>query len=124
MGYLKYKFYCTHNAVTTEVNPLGFINNCSFVYERQKDTIFFQRKLRGKLLFCNKNGTNDYTYFKAIEDADNQCDVISFEIKRSCDNGVTYSSYWTGSFGTIDGDWDLDKCTFSVEPLTEGYFEF
>jgi hypothetical protein len=113
-----YKFYATHNSVTTELNPLGF-RKCKFSWEKKED-IFFRKKLTGKIIFGNDPfKTNDYTFFKTIEDGANKCLKISFEIKRSCDKGLTYSTYWNGYFGVNDGKFDLDRCLFEVEPQVE-----
>ncbi len=119
---IKYRHYITHSSVQTEVFPLNFKENCTLDWEDQDTEIFKRKVLKGSLNFGNRpeEGVSDYTYFKAINDDNTQrCDELSYELQRSCDNGATYTTFWNGYFVVTDGEFDLDRCRFSVEPLPD-----
>jgi hypothetical protein len=122
MNVIKYKYYITYtyisNTNTVEVHPIG-VDGLSINYRGNDGQIFKRRELSGKLTFIDqpKQGWSDYTLFRNIDASIyDKCTEIKIEIKRSCDNGVTYQdNFWNGYFSTTDGTFDLDKCTFSVE---------
>lgn len=117
------KFTAIHNTISKEVFPID-TDKLSLDKETEDEQIFFRKKLNGKLLFINdvKNSIDDYDYFYAIESNTNtQCDEITLEIEISCD-GVTFVPFWQGYFSTNEGEFDLNNCTFSVEPkIDDGY---
>lgn len=119
----QYRFFATFNSVQTEVFPLGF-NGCKYAYEKKDGTIFFTRKVAGKLVFSNipAEGITDYNYFLAIESSVSRCSLIQLEIQKSCDRGVTWATDWSGEFGTADGYWDKDKCRFEITPNDTGKY--
>lgn len=110
----KYKFYITHNAVTTEVFPLYD----KIKYAWKKDVIRFRKECKTDFTFINnpKKLIYDFNTILAIENGSLRCDIINFEIKISCDKGATYTSHWLGSFSINDGRFDLNKCTYKVNP--------
>lgn len=110
-----FRFYITRNSVVTEVFPLG---DWKFIFDKGKDQAFFRHKISGKFVFSDRpnESVTDYTYFKNIEDTAH-CEVLDLLVTRIC-NG-TASNYFRGTFGTVDGEWDLDRCTFEVEPLPQ-----
>lgn len=123
-----YRFYVTtfNPAATIEVFPLNFLAS-TIVWERESGHVFYRKKFNGKLLFgtdstaiddsgAEVNRMDDYDLFWFIESLD-PCFTIDFEIKRTV-SGVE-ASYWTGTFSTSEGTFDLDKCTFEVTPLID-----
>lgn len=109
-----YKFYITHNSITTEVYPL--YDKLKFSWK--KDGVRFRKECKTDFKFINnpKLSITDYTTLLAIENEVLRCNIIDFEITRTCDRGTTYSSYWTGSFSINDGKFNLDQCTYNVTP--------
>lgn len=92
-----------------------------FTHEKQDDDkVFYERKLKAKLEFCNipKNGITDYDYFYSYEsNSFLRCKEFKMQIYKLC-NGE-YNLDWQGKFSLNDGDWDSDQCTFSVKPLPD-----
>lgn len=111
----KYKFYITHNAVTTEVFPLYD----KIKYTWKKDAVRYRKECKTDFTFINnqKNGISDFTTILDIENGALRCEIIDFEIKVSCDNGANYATDFTGSFSVNDGKFDLDKCTYKFNVL-------
>ncbi len=107
-----YKFYIIHNSITTEVFPL--YSGLKFSYK--KDGFRYSKECKTEFTFQNKpkESTTDFTTILAIENGLLRCETIDFEIKRTCDNGVTYDTYWVGSFSVNDGEFNLDQCTFKT----------
>jgi len=120
-----WKFYITKAAAgrvnyVFEVFPKNF-NNCNFITEKESEQIFYRKKLNGKLTFINDEANNiyDFNTFLNIDtgaDSYGRCCDLYLEIKH-LNNGV-FESYWTGLFATNDGEFDLDRCEFSVNPKT------
>lgn len=116
-----YKYYITHNSVTTEVHPSGFIDS-DIVEERYEGQFFTRKNLNGQLIFNNVNvytpgatPTADYTLLKAIEDGANRCLEAVINIQESCDDGATYHDFWSGYFNVNDGEWNLDRCSVTFK---------
>jgi hypothetical protein len=118
-----YRTYLTHNGNEVEVHPYGFDGH-SIDGRREADGVFIRRYFSGKLILTNvkKKGYFDYDWIKEIEDGTENCLEISVRIERSCDVGATYSVWWEGYFTTSDGEFDLDKCMFSVEPKPDDIY--
>lgn len=116
-----YKFYITDGTGTTEVFPLGF-NNCKFVWEKNKNIAHIKIKFSGKLKFINnaKQSIADFDYFYTKDQGDTRCEEMVFTIKRQC-NGGSYENFWIGVFEVVEGDMDIDSCTFSVTPRLKEY---
>lgn len=120
MNIIKYKYYITYSYISTnatiEVFPLG-VDKLKINYKGDSGRIFKRRELDGKLIFRDQPliPSTDYTLFKNIDESIyDKCSEIKFEIQRSCDNGTTYQSFWDGYFSVTDGEFNLDKCIFSV----------
>lgn len=115
-----YRFYVTQGIVVTEVFPLG---EWKFIFDKGKDQVFFRHKLSGKLVFTNRptESVTDYTYFKNIEDTA-KCDILEFLVTQTCSGTTTAIDYFKGTFGTVDGEWDLDRCIFEVEPIPKDLY--
>jgi hypothetical protein len=116
----KYRYYITYNSVQTEVFPL-FVDSPKIVFDNPGDQIALLKKFDCKLQFVNKpaEGITDYDYFKNIEDTD-KCAVLELDVQQRC--GSVYASIGTAEFGTVDGEWDLDNCTFTIEPKPSGVY--
>lgn len=122
MNIIKYRYYITYSYVSTtatiEVFPLG-VDKLSIKYTGEEGQIFKRRELNGNLVFIDQPliPSLDYSLFKLIDSSiDDKCTEIKFEIKRSCDNGLTYEDdFWNGYFSTTDGEFNLDKCIFTVD---------
>lgn len=104
----------------TEVFPIGF-EGLKLNHVREEGHIFFRRVLDGDLIFTNRTEIvndietqiTDYTTFLTIEET-NRCQLYEYKIEQEC-NGI-FSEYWLGTFGTVDGKFDLDKCIFTMTP--------
>lgn len=114
----KYRYYITYNAVTTEVFPI-FPDKPVISYTNPGDQIALLKKIDTKMVFINNDNADDYTYFKNIEDTD-RCALLELDVHQKC-AGV-YTSVATGEFGTVDGEWDIDNCTFTIEPKPSGIY--
>lgn len=120
---IKYRHYITHLGIETEVFPLSFRDSCTLDWEDDDKEIFKRKVLKGKLKFSNIKSITDYTYFKSINDDPLQrCDELSYRLDRSCDNGASYITFWNGYFVTTDGEFDIDRCVFTVEPLPDDIY--
>lgn len=119
----QYRYFITDQSTSArrQVYPLGRLR---YKYEKNSGNIFFQRKLDTKFVFVNipEDGTYDFDYFYDIETSTEKCRTMAFEIQKSCDRGLTWSIDWSGTFGTSDGEWDLDKCRFEVTPIVSGNY--
>lgn len=119
----KYRHYVRELPVVgdyTEVFPLGF-QDIKLNHVREEGLIFFRRVIEGDLIFSNRTETvkdivtviSDYTFFNTIENT-NRCQLYEYKIEQECEN--EYTPFWYGTFGTIDGRFDLDRCTFTMTP--------
>lgn len=116
----KYKYIVTYNSVDTEVFPC-FDGEPLIKYESKGDEIALLKKFDAKLIFKNQPtlGITDYDYFLGIETND-KCALLQLDVQQLC--AGTYTSVITAEFGVVDGDWDKDNCTFSVEPNPNGLY--
>lgn len=70
-----------------------------------------RRKLNSDIVFSGA----DFDYFRSIErDATRRCEELTIRRQWRC-NGV-WKTIWTGTFSTGSGEWDFDKCEFTVRP--------
>lgn len=107
----------------TEVFPLGF-EGLKLNHVREDGTVYFRRVLDGDLIFTNRRDiindvvTNiqDYALFLDIETT-NRCQLYEYKIDIECDNEFT--PFWYGTFGTIDGEFDLDQCIYKMTPVVK-----
>jgi len=126
-----YRHYVTYpvGSVTYEVFPLNF-NKTSIVSELEKGHVFYRNKFSGKLIFgsdskvfddsdVEQNRMDDWSLFWATEQAA-PCARIDYEITREVGGVVT--TYWEGYFSTSEGEFDLDKCLFSVVPIVDDIY--
>lgn len=106
---MTYTFFITDSTSTeTEVHPLNWLE-CSLVWEKEKDEVFYRQKFEGTLTFGGKKLCPDYNLLYAYEVAD-YCQSLYLTIYK--DGAV----YWEGSFTTGQGEWDHDAKTFTVTP--------
>jgi hypothetical protein len=127
-----YRFYLNtfpSSSVIYEVFPLNFLST-SLVDQPEGDQVFYRRKFNGSLLFGTNdkvydslglphNRSDDFSLLWAVESID-PCEKLYFTITKSY--GTTTDIYWEGSFSTSDGEFDIDRCTFEVTPITEDDF--
>jgi len=114
-----YKFYLTISSSRIEVHPLNF-NNTTLIDEQEKDQIYYRRKFNGTLQFIG----DDFELLHITELA-YPCQNILFEIEQKDSGADTYHYYWDGLFSTVDGKFDLDRCTFDVTPHpNDNYVQF
>lgn len=95
---------------TREVFPVG-----PNTWTRERDLaagqIFFRRKLSKALLFKG----DDYTYFRGLEKrSSRRCTELFIRREWLC--GTGWKVFWTGTFSTGAGSFDLDLCQFTVKP--------
>jgi hypothetical protein len=106
---MTYTFYITDSStVSTEVHPLNWLD-CSLVWEKEDDEVFYRQKFEGSLTFGGKKLCADYDLFYAYETAD-PCQTLYLTIYKDGD------IYWKGFFTTGQGEWDFDAKTFTVTP--------
>lgn len=103
----KYTFKIYYNGQYTTVNPTNFHKN-KFTWEQKDEQIFFRKKYNGTFIFDNKTG--EFNIFWNIEKAGQSCNDILFYV-YACGRQV-----WKGVFSTGGGKFDLDRCTFEVQP--------
>lgn len=104
-------FFLTIGSTVTEVFPLNFLES-ALIDELESNKLFYRRNFSGSLTFVNTNGDDDFDLLYFIE-KNVPCTKIIFTVKKS---GV---EYWSGYFSTTDGKFDLDRCSFEVNPLSE-----
>lgn len=104
-----FRFYLTIGSTVTEVFPLNFMESL-LSDEQEKGEIFYRRRYSGNLTFTNGNGDDDFDLLYLVEQV-SPCSKNLLLIEK---NDLYY---WDGYFSTTDGDWDLDRCEFSVNPL-------
>jgi hypothetical protein len=114
-----YKYLVTYTTTsatfTSEVFPLG-VDQLTLNDVKEDGQIFSRKELSGKLVFTNRGAIQDYNLFYSLDsNILDKCGEISLEIQRSCDNGTTWDNYWNGYFSTTDGEFNIDKCIFTVD---------
>ena len=107
---MNFRHYVTIGSSKTEVFPLNFLET-SLVDEQSESTSYYRRKFAGTLTFYG----DDFDLFYIAEQVDS-CGKIIYEIECEGD------PYWDGCFSTTDGDFDLDKCTFEITPLSNDVY--
>lgn len=110
-----YRFYLTIGSTETEVFPLNFLETL-LVDELGKGQIFYRRVFSGTLTFYNCKDFADFDLLYAAKVAD-PCQKILFRVERI--NSGVWETYWEGYFSTTHGEFDLDNCTFTVNPLAD-----
>ena len=106
---MTYTFFITDaSSVLTEVHPLNWLE-CSLVYEKENDEVFYRQKFEGSLTFGGKKLCADYDLFYSYETAD-PCQTLYMTIYK--DGAI----YWEGFFTTGQGEWDFDAKTFTITP--------
>lgn len=116
---MSYRFHIIDSSSNTrQVYPLEF-SKASL--ERKRDLaagqIFYRTWLKGKLVFYNdiKNGIDDFDFFRQLEMSESgRCSRLILTIEMLC--GSDWEELWKGQFSTGIGDFDLDRCLFSVTP--------
>ena len=103
-------FISTASSVTYQVYPLNWLD-CSLVWEKEKDEVFYRQKFEGNLTFGGKKLCADFNFLYSLEVLD-PCQIIYLIILKDGD------IYWEGYFATGQGEWDLDAQTFTVTPIT------
>lgn len=123
-NYPTYRFYVSMaSSLSFEVFPLNF-NDTSLNDSQEKGQIFYRRKFNGTLTFGSnskvtdvngivQNRKDDWIYFWDIEQS-NSCEPLYLTITKT-KSGVV-STYCECRFSTSDGEFDIDKCIFSVNP--------
>lgn len=99
----------------TEVFPLNFFS-AKFKYEKQENQVFYFKSLDNKLIFTN----DDFTYFNTQELLD-ECTIYDYLLQQKCE-GI-YKDYYEAKFGLSQGEWDKDRCTFSIEPTSSYLYD-
>ena len=102
-----YKFELTAGATTQQAYPI-YGNDLSKSYEKESGQEFFRAKLSGKLTFQSE----DYAFIVG-QAFDTQFVV---EIFISYNAGISWASYWRGTFWKTDCEFDGDTQTVVVQP--------
>jgi hypothetical protein len=93
-----------------DISPLW--NNLSFSWEREKERMFFRKKLKGELILVG----DDYSWALEIKnDGDERAKYRVVVIDEKVD-GV-WEEVWKGFFSISAGNFDLDKCIVKFEDL-------
>lgn len=98
-------------------NVFPIEDSVGIVYEKDDYMAYFRAKLDGKLIFQNdsKAGYYDYEIFKNAQ----WYEVFTLSIYRVSRQATPI---WIGKFRIFDGEFDRDRCLFSVTP--EPYDEY
>ena len=102
-----YKFELTAGSTTQQAYPI-YGNDLSKSYEKESGQEFFRAKLSGKLTFQSE----DYAFIVG-QAFDTQ---FVLEIFISTNAGVSWASYWRGTFWKTDCEFDGDAETVVVQP--------
>jgi hypothetical protein len=100
----------------TEVFPLND-SALSYTWEFDEKKIYYVQKLKTKFKFGNNSKTaqNDFDLFYSyFSNPLTTCQKLFFSVYKICEGVETLE--WIGEFSTVDGDFDLDRCLFSVKP--------
>ncbi len=118
----RFRFYITVLSSRIEVFPLNHWKT-SLIDAKDDGKVYYRRKFNGTLQFVDNNGGDDFSTLYVIE-VNSPCERIILEIEEKDSGEDTYHEYWTGHFSTTDGEFDLDKCTFTVTPKPyDDYFD-
>lgn len=102
-----YKFELTAGSTTQQAYPI-YGNDLSKSYEKESGQEFFRAKLSGKLTFQSE----DYAFIVG-QAFDTQ---FVLEIFISTNAGISWASYWRGTFWKTDCEFDGDAETVVVQP--------
>ena len=102
-----YKFELTADGTTQRAYPI-YNDGLAKDFEKESGQEFFRAKLSGELTFESE----DYQFI--VEQSFDEQFVL--EIFISYDAGVTWASYWTGTFWKTDCKFDDDAETVVVKP--------
>lgn len=100
----------TEVSVIRTLTPTG---GGKFTRERDLSNgcIGYRRKLASELTFTG----DDYKFFLTYEKSRaRRCH--EFTIRRQWKCGSQWKTFWTGTFSTGAGKWDLGRCVFAVKP--------
>jgi hypothetical protein len=95
-----------------EVTPAG-TDKTSVRYKHDDGEIFFTQEFNGNLIFTG----SDYLILKADYDLGNYCKKYELIIEQKCNH--IFEVHSMGFFSLLDGEMDLDRCTFKVKPTIE-----
>lgn len=114
---MSYRFFLIdQSSVVRQAYPLDFLKSKLVrKNEPEQGQIFFRTKLSGKLTFINdpSKGINDFDYLLSKEQS-NPCERILLRIEMLCEG--EWTELWVGQFTTRKGAFDLDRCTFTIQP--------
>lgn len=124
----RYQIVIPDLSINQDVYPIND-KDISYSWERQDDIIFYDKKLKNRLVFANRARTNvdnvfsdDFNFFYNIESNPiSRCYTIYLNIYKKCD-GVDVLEF-EGVFSMNDCEWDLDKCRLSVKPSPNSTYE-
>lgn len=78
-----------------------------------------KKEMGGQLVFSMDQG--QFPYFNGLQDtATSVCDPLQLKVECSC--GGEWIEIYQGEFARGGGQWDLDKCIFSIKPETRDRF--
>lgn len=108
----EYRFYFNFNSVSYAVSPIFDKLKWSW----KKDGFRYSKECKTEFTFMNdpKNSQMDFNLLLGIENGVDRCNQILFVITRTCDRGLTATEYWRGSFSINDGEFNLNRCTYTV----------
>lgn len=106
---MNYRYYINN----TEVFPIN-AGDQGYDYARKRN-VSFERKLKGEFVF---NYTSSGFDFKAQESTD-MSEQLEFRIEKKC-NGA-YIVVFEATFCVMEGDFDDDRCTFSIKLVLKEY---
>ena len=109
-----YKFELTVNGVAQGAFPV-YSNDMAISYEQENNQVFFRRKLSGELTFQKTDYVRIVTASFDTE--------FGLEIFISYDAGITWASFWKGTFWKTDCKFDDDAETVVVRPNAKDDYE-
>lgn len=93
----------------TEVFPSG-TDRASIRYKHDDGEIFFYAEFDGELTFTG----DDFQIIKTDYDLGDYCKQYDFYIEEKCNH--KFQVKYIGFFSMLDGEFNLDRCTFKVKP--------
>lgn len=98
----------------TEVSPLNAATTKFDMSVNENAGVVFTVDIDEPLVFNYSDNFN----FKQQEE-DDRCSELSFVIQKKC-SGV-WADYWVGVFSIAEGEFDDDKCTYTIKPRIKEY---
>lgn len=112
---MNYRYSLIIQGARIPVSPKG-TDKAKYPTQRERDQIFYRRKLTGSLVFVQE----DFTQLFAVEQSEDRCIEIKLEIEKKCAD--VWETDWKGYFSCNDVKWDLNRCSATVSPFPDDVY--